>query len=112
MQKLLASTTSLLDDRDTWDNIAFRTRSDQMPPAGTLGPKTEVDATVATITRTLAANPRPTSAPPVFSKGPFTRNWANLRLLMRAHRLGSWRNENNEGQCVEAAIVMEVFKQT
>ena len=77
MQKLLASTTSLLDDRDTWDNIAFRMRSDQMPPAGTpRPPKTEVDATVATITRTLAANPRPTSAPPVLSKGPFTKDWA------------------------------------
>src|ERR1017187_1438277 len=29
MQKLLASTTSLLDDRDTWENIAFRMRSDR-----------------------------------------------------------------------------------
>ena len=77
MQKLLASTTSLLDDRDTWDNIAFRMRSDQMPPAGTpRPPRTEVDATVATITRALAANPRPTSAPPVLSKGPFTKDWA------------------------------------
>jgi len=77
MQKLLASTTSLLDDRDTWENIAFRMRSDQMPPAGTpRPPKTEVDATVATITRVLAANPRPTSAPPVLSKGPFTKDWA------------------------------------
>ena len=77
MQKLLASTTSLLDDRDTWDNIAFRMRSGQMPPAGPpRPPKTEIDATVATITRVLAANPRPTSAPPVFSKGPFTKDWA------------------------------------
>ncbi|HXB74271.1 MAG TPA: hypothetical protein VNY05_38895 [Candidatus Acidoferrales bacterium] len=77
MQKLLASTTSLLDDRDTWDNIAFRMRSDQMPPPGTpRPPRTEVDATVATITRALAANPRPTSAPPVLSKGPFTKDWA------------------------------------
>src|SRR3954469_22907730 len=51
MQKLLASTTSLLDDRDKWDNIAFRMRSGQMPPAGPpRPPKTEVDATVATIT--------------------------------------------------------------
>lgn len=77
MQKLLASTTSLLDDRDTWDNIAFRMRSGQMPPAGSVKPpKTELDATVATISRTLAANPRPASAPPVLPKGPFTKDWA------------------------------------
>ncbi len=77
MQTLLASTTSLMDNRDTWDNIAFRMRSDQMPPAGTpRPPKTEVDATVATITRALAANPRPANAPPVLSKGPFTTDWS------------------------------------
>ncbi|HEY4089352.1 MAG TPA: hypothetical protein VGM43_25655 [Bryobacteraceae bacterium] len=77
MQELLASTTSLMDNRDTWDNIAFRMRSDQMPPAGTpRPPKTEVDATVAAIARTLAANPRPANAPPVIPKGPFTKDWA------------------------------------
>ena len=77
MQTLLSSTTSLLDDRDMWDNIAFRMRSDQMPPAGTPRPtKPEVDATVATITRALAANPRPANAPPVLPKGPFTKDWA------------------------------------
>src|SRR5690242_9284465 len=45
MQSLLASTTSLLDDRDTWENIAFRMQSNQMPPAGApRPPKTEIDA--------------------------------------------------------------------
>ncbi len=77
MQKLLASTTSLMDDRDTWQNMAFRMRSDQMPPAGTpRPPRTEVDAAVAAITRALTANPRPANAPPVLSKGPFTKDWA------------------------------------
>ncbi len=77
MQKLLASTTSLIDNRDTWDNMTVRMRTGQMPPAGAAQPpRADLDAAVATITRALAANPRPGNVPPVISKGPATTDWA------------------------------------
>src|SRR6185437_7398336 len=76
MQKLLASTTSLTDDQSTWETMVAKMKTDQMPPAGSpRPPKQEVDATVATITRALAANPRPANAPPLLPKGPFTTDW-------------------------------------
>jgi outer membrane protein assembly factor BamB len=76
MQQLLASTTSLLDDHDAWQNMVYRMQSGLMPPPELpRPPKAELDAAIALINRALTSNPRPTTAAPVLPKGPFSKDW-------------------------------------
>jgi outer membrane protein assembly factor BamB/cytochrome c5 len=59
IQKLLADPDSLSKRRESWEDIAYKIRAGEMPPKGLPQPpsKDDLDATLETISRALAANP-------------------------------------------------------
>src|SRR5207253_182686 len=55
MQQLLAAPNSLVDQRDTWENIAYQLRSGRMPPDTAPKPaKADIDAALEVMSRALA----------------------------------------------------------
>ena len=58
MQQLIAAPNSLVDHRDTWENIAYQLRSGRMPPDAAPKPaKADADAALELLSRALAASP-------------------------------------------------------
>ncbi len=80
MQQLLAMPDSLAAHRDSWEDIAYKIKSGEMPPKGTTQPsKDELDAALETISRALAASPAATPAPNVMQPvAPATPDWSTF----------------------------------
>ena len=58
MQQLIAAPNSLVDHRDTWENIAYQLRSGRMPPDAAPKPaRADADAALKLLSRALAASP-------------------------------------------------------
>jgi len=58
MQQLIAAPNSLVDHRDTWENIAYQLRSGRMPPDAAPKPaRADADAALELLSRALAASP-------------------------------------------------------
>ncbi len=135
LHQMLAASNSLVEQHDTWENVAYVLRSGQMPPKAAPQPsKADRDAALELISRAVAASPKATGntiiaqepAPPAtgdwltFSYDPERTGWARgetklsrdnvsqLQLLWKYQTDAVPNNVNRYSTMTDPIVVEEV----
>ncbi len=103
LQQMLAAQGSLVEQRDTWEKVAYVLRSGQMPPKAALQPSSaDREAALELISRVVAASPKATgntvisqepATPPTgdwltFSYDPERTGWARGETTLTRENVG------------------------